>query len=111
MHFTDIIRQFNPWLKGASVKDLSADLNVAFIGASARSASKFSLLLYIHSLPPPLRRILVLIREIHDYILHSVLQIISLPYLGNLFCYRDLKDQAEDLVSRLKNMKVRFCTL
>ena len=57
MHVTDIIQQFNPWLKGASVnwgKDLSADLNVAFVGASARSAFKFSLLLYIHSLPLPL---------------------------------------------------------
>ena len=43
---TDIIRQFNPSLKGASVRTpagvspLNADLNVAFVGASARSASK-----------------------------------------------------------------------
>ena len=42
---TDIIRQFNPLLKGASVTSQSRDsipynddLNVAFVGASARSA-------------------------------------------------------------------------
>ena len=42
---TDIIRQFNPLLKGTSVTSQSRgnipysdDLNVAFVGASARSA-------------------------------------------------------------------------
>ena len=42
---TDFIRQFNPLLKGASVTSQSRDnipynddLNVAFVGASARSA-------------------------------------------------------------------------
>ena len=45
IHFnTDIIRQFNPFLKGTSVTSQSRDnipynddLNVAFVGASARS--------------------------------------------------------------------------
>ena len=41
-YFTDIIRQFSPSVKGASAKvsqdddDFVDDLNVAFIGASAR---------------------------------------------------------------------------
>ena len=82
MHVTDIIQQFNPWLKGASVnwgKDLSADLNVAFVGASARSAFKFSLLFYIHSLPLPLN--FGSNQGEMKCILHSLLQIISLYLL------------------------------
>lgn len=44
--FTDIIRQFSPSLKGASAKtsenedSFDADLNVAFLGASARFVIK-----------------------------------------------------------------------
>ena len=60
MHLTDIIQQFNPWLKGASVKNsvsdgvFNADLNVAFVGATARSASKLSKCL-IYPLPTILK--------------------------------------------------------
>lgn len=44
--FTDVIRQFSPSLKGASAKtseneeSFDADLNVAFLGASARFVIK-----------------------------------------------------------------------
>jgi len=46
LKFTDIIRQFSPSLKGASTKtseredSFDADLNVAFLGASARFVIK-----------------------------------------------------------------------
>ena len=43
LQFTDIIRQFSPSLKGASTKPSDredADLNVAFLGASARFVIK-----------------------------------------------------------------------
>ena len=46
LQFTDIIRQFSPSLKGASTKtseredSFDADLNVAFLGASARFVTK-----------------------------------------------------------------------
>jgi len=46
LRFADIIRQFSPSLKGASIEtsesedSFDADLNVAFLGASARFVIK-----------------------------------------------------------------------
>lgn len=54
MQFTDIIRQFSPSLRGASAKTLAsedsfdADLNVAFLGASARFARLEIINKYLH---------------------------------------------------------------